>query len=428
MNKNEILKHTMEMICAISDTSLIKNKRNYADYFSDKLRQAASENNLQAMIEKLCNLMECSSGFIISKYKKEFKDFCKASANNQSVSVLKWLRNNTFLSIMTCLSKKEWDEEALTKEGKKGNYKINPEYYEIIDSFEIEDYSLSGVAPKQSDFDINIEIECLSPFAHGGDIKAGNATLFRRMQILSTKNETLDLPFYAGNSLRGKMRDLLADHFLKSLGLEANKTRPPIALWFFHSLYAGGALKSSDTSTKKVIKKLGNNGALDSKAIHEFRQNIPMLSLLGSAIGNRILEGKVNINDLRPVCHQWGFDSDIDVSDLFTWEFLTRREDHEEHEENSSMIANTEVLKSGTILKGGIDINDNISGLERSTLSLGITLLKEKGYLGAENRRGFGKVEIQVDIILADSDIYKEFLKTNKSNILEYISSIGAIE
>jgi hypothetical protein len=425
----------MEMICAVSDASSVKNKRGYSDYFADKLRQSASESNLQRMLEKLCNLMECSSGYIVSKYKKEFESFCKASSNEKSISVLKWLRNNTFLAIMTCLSKKVWDEEAKTKDG-KGKYVLNPEYYEIIKSFTIDDYSLSGISPKQPDFDINFVVKCLSPLAHGGDVKAGNATLFRRMQVLSTEDEILELPFYAGNSLRGKMRDLLSDHFLKSLGLKANKTRPPIALWFFHSLYAGGALKSTDNSTKKIIKKLGNNGALDPKAIYEFRKNVPMLSLLGAAIGNRILEGRIHVSDLRPVCKQWGFeDSEIDVSDLFTWEFLTRREDHEEHEDNSSMIANSEVLKAGTYLRGGIDINNYISDLEISVLITGIELLQKKGYLGAENRRGFGNVEIKTDFHKDKlkensftSDLYKNFLMENKENIIEYMNSIGAIE
>lgn len=283
----------------------------------------------------------------------------------------------------------------------------------------------------QVSYDIDFEIECLAPLSHGADIKAGNATLFRRAQVLSNTGQVLSLPFYAGNAIRGKMRDLLAVHFLSSLGLEPSKSKPPCSLWFFHALYAGGALEENSEQAKTLGKRLGSGGAVNMSGIHEFRDTIPMLSLLGTALGNRILAGRINVADCRPICTEWGT-GDQPVGTLFEWQYLTRREDHEAHEQgdNHSMIANTECLKSGTILKGGIDIAGHITDLEVSCLQKGISLLQEHGYLGAESRRGFGKVNLKAhyhDIDTHDG-YYNKYLSDNKKAILEYLENISAIE
>ncbi len=109
-----------------------------------------------------------------------------------------------------------------------------------------------------------------------------------------------------------------------------------------------------------------------------------------------------------------------------TWEFLTRREDHEEHLVHHGMIANTETMRPGAVLDGGVDHDNAIAELELSALGRGLRLLADRGMLGAENRRGMGKVRIEFQG-LPDPAPYDAFLAEHKDEILKYLGSIGAL-
>jgi hypothetical protein len=200
-----------------------------------------------------------------------------------------------------------------------------------------------------------------------------------------------------------------------------------MALWFFHALYAGGALEESSAAEKGIGKLLGKNGAARAEGFYQVRNMLPTLSLLGVALGNRILNGRVQVMDLRPRCREWGT-GELPVYELFEWQFLTRRDDYEGHGkgDNASMIANTECLKAGVTLDGGMDTDANITDVERSALGHGIRLLANRAKLGAEIRRGFGDVEILSDNATSP-DPYKSFMAEHKGEILEFLVEIGAI-
>jgi hypothetical protein len=220
------------------------------------------------------------------------------------------------------------------------------------------------------------------------------------------------------------MRDLLADHFLTSLGLSADRSKPAVALWFFYALYCGGALEEKSDATKALARNLGDHGAVRSDGVRAFRDHLPALSLLGCALGNRVLPGHVQVGDLRPECREWG-QGDTPVAELLTWEFLTRREDHEDHEEHHGMIANTECLRSGTLLEGGVDVDAAMPALERSALGCGLGLLARRGLLGAENRRGLGRVRFEL-ANAPDGEPYESWLAEHKGQVLDFLVEIGA--
>jgi hypothetical protein len=234
----------------------------------------------------------------------------------------------------------------------------------------------------------------------------------------------MNLPYYSGNAVRGQMRDLLADHFLTALGLPADRSKPAVALWFFYALYSGGALEEKSDATKALKKQMGDNGAIRADGIRAFRDNLPALSLLGCALGNRVLPGHVQFADLRPVCREWG-QGETPVADLLTWEFLTRREDHEDHAEHHGMIANTECLRTGSVLEGGVDMDSAMPEIERSALGCGLALLAKRGMLGAENRRGLGRVRMEMTGA-PDAALYEAWLAENKAKILDYLDQIGS--
>lgn len=407
MEIKKVLEETLLGLQAVTRASDIKMKRNFADFLSDKIVQAATESTLLGMFEKLVVLMDCDISLID---KGKTVNFFKASSSEYAPIILEWIRD--FSKVTAIILKSDNETVKLA-----------------IDTIEIDTKIIDnkGTALKQAKCDLDIKVKCLSPLAHGGDIKAGNATLFRRMQVLSTTETTLNLPFYAGNAFRGQLRDVLADHFLKSLGLTPRRDIPPCELWFFHVLYAGGALTANSKESKNINKLLGNNGAIKADGINQFRNTLPAISLLGGALGNRIISGRINVCDFKPECKQWN-SGQLQAGDLFTWIFLTRREDHEQYEagENSSMIANTECLKAGTILSGGIDFSLHINELEKSCLSTGLKLMQNRGYLGAENRRGLGSVNIDCQADVTPT-IYEGYLKEKKNEILDYLDKIGGI-
>lgn len=412
---NETLKATCDFIREMSHHSTIKASRGYADLLADRIVQAGTQPNLLAFGERLCALMGVTISESNSRVVAAFLPQCGGGAG-----VLQWLRKYPKVAAMLCLLNRE-------------------DYEAAVAGIEIDEAVGSGKAIAAGEFDIPLTIFCQSPLAHGADTKAGNATLFRRISVLSDTGSVLTLPIYSGNAIRGMLRDLLADHFLSALGLTPSRTRPPVALWFFHVMYSGGCLEEGSTLSKiketvltALSRILGGHGTAKCTGITAMRDTLPPLSLLGAALGNRILGGRINVCDGRPRCRQWGT-GEQDVSELFDWVYLTRHEDYEawgtgeEDDAHTGMIANTEVLKAGVILDAGICIGDHISDVERACLGRGLELLREAGRLGAQNARGLGQVAIEVGNC-PDAAAYGAYLAEHKAEILDFLASIKAIE
>jgi len=404
----QTLKSTLDIIRAVSRASDIKVRRGFVDFLADRIIQATTQPTLLATVERLAALLDTKMEYIGSSKIAAFMQCVNAL---DASAVLDWLRDYPRIAAMVIMQKETKEYEACLS-----NLEISVSVNQD-----------KGTALPTAGWDIQIHVTCLSPLAHGADTKAGNATIFRRMQVLSTTEQILSLPFYAGNAIRGQMRDLLADHFLSSMGLMPRKDDPPCNLWFFHALYAGGALEENSAQAKVLSKKLGSSGAMRSEGMYELRTMIPPLSVLGTALGNRILSGRVNVCDFRPQCKEWGIGV-IPVGNLFEWTYLTRREDYENYAEgeNASMIVNTECLKAGTVLVGGVDISDHATDIERACLGKGLALLRDVGYIGAENRRGLGQVRIEIEN-LPDSENYTDCLEKNHMAIRSYLEEIGAI-
>jgi hypothetical protein len=89
------------------------------------------------------------------------------------------------------------------------------------------------------------------------------------------------------------------------------------------------------------------------------------------------------------------------------------------------MIANTECLRTGAVLEGGIDMDSAMPEIERAALGCGLALLAKRGMLGAENRRGLGRVSIEMTGA-PDAAPYEAWLAEHKAEILDYLNQIGA--
>jgi hypothetical protein len=397
------------MMRSLKGGSQLKVKRSFDDFFADRIVQSTSEPTLLDAIERLAKTMDSSIELVGGKRTAAFM----ASANSaQAPAILAWLRKHPRIAAMISALRNEDDYQVAVASI-------------ILPPVSSDEHTAIATQPS---FDVAITAELLAPLAHGADGKAGNATLFRRRQVITPGGQVMELPFYAGNAIRGQIRDLLADHLLRSLGLIPRKDKPPVALWFFHVIYAGGVLEEQSKIMAAISKELGKNGSLRTDGIRRIRDMLPSLSLLGSAIGNKVLPGRVYVNDLRPRCLEWGTGT-ITAAELMEWTFLTRREDYEgrtAEDEHTGMIANTECIKAGAVLTGGIDIDTHANDLERSSLGCGLALLKERGFLGAENRRGLGKVDLVIEGV-PDQQPYLDWLENNQGEIKAYLTEIGAI-
>lgn len=391
---------TIEMLREIAKTSSFFGEQRFRDLFSSRIRQSTTQATLLSAVEHLAQCLDCSLQYLRGDL---LTAFLPIASGPEAPRLLAWLREYPKMAAMLCCVKEDW-QEAL-----QGI---------VLPEVSAERSRVSQVPT----YDIPIRITCLTPLAHGDEGKAGNATLFRRGLAALANGQVMPLPFYAGNALRGQLRDLLADDLVAALGLG----KKSLSLWFFYCLYSGGALEENSKAITKITKMLGDHGTLITDGLRSFRAHLPSLSLLGLAVGNRILPGRLCVGDARPQCYEWRL-GNTPVSELMDWQFLTRREDDEAHNENHSMIATTECLRVGTVLEGGIDLLGHIQPLEAAALGRGLKLLAEKGRLGAENRRGFGKVDLVCEQA-PDPAPYTDYLTEHKLEILEYLQQIGAIE
>lgn len=398
------------LISSISSASNLKSSRSFMDLLADRIRLSAStESTMSGFINRLTNSLNATINDIHRGHLTEVLALCGDPEAERAV--LAWLRTNANLAAMLAFVKREDCQAALDA------IRIDPAGGE------------GGQAPPRKPYAVTIRATAETPISHGSDQKSGNSTLFRRIQVITETGALLELPYISGNAVRGQLRDIIADNFTRGLGLTPRRDKPPFALWFFHALYAGGALSEGGKEGKAVDGLLGVGGALKTEGLRTLRDTLPMISLLGCAMTNRIISGRIEVGDLRPVCHEWSNGGTQPVRDLITWTYLTRREDHEEHEkgDNKSMIATTECLRPGTLLEGGIDLSPHISEIEASCLGDALESWMQVGTIGAQNARGLGRIALTIEGA-ASGEAYREWLASHREQILDLLIRLGAID
>lgn len=408
---------TLDFFRALKSHAGIKTGRHWEAFFADALAVALSEPTLIDAAERLAKSLDVAQEYVGGA---KVAAFIAAASAPDAEAVLLWLRAHPRVAAMVC------------------GLRVDDDYRDALASLPIPEAipADGAVVAGVPEWQIPIACDLLAPLHHGAEGKRGNASLFRRQLVQSTSGATLSLPVYAGNALRGQLRDLLADYTLSRLGLTTRRDKPALALWFFHSLYAGGVLEEGSPATKGIAKELGSAGALRAEGLRRWRTMLPGLSLLGCALGNKVLPGRVSVGALRPACREWGT-GERPTNDLFAWEFYTRRDDFEgrgqvdtdtgEVEAHRGMIVQTECLRPGVRLVGGIDLDTHASDIERAALGRALLLFQRRGFLGAGNRQGWGKVAVEIggapDPAPFDAD-----LKARRVEILDYLGAIGALE
>lgn len=288
----------------------------------------------------------------------------------------------------------------------------------------------------------NIKMKLLAPLSHYGDEKMGTMQAARTYKY-KYENDFIDVPSYSGNAFRGQLRRTLMFDYLVRIGIidklsdeewanlnckteEETATKKGISAKLYYMLFSGGALTSGSRYNELGKKR-------------EMRKMCPPLSLLGTAIGDQIPEGKMKSAIFLPICKELadytGIESDLSFYDMLQDVFYTRRDDLKskdfnitdgsKHDNAVQMKYEMQCLSAGTILTGDIVI-ENSNSIEEGCFAAGIERFKECPYIGGKSAIGHGKVEILNDE-LPSSQLYYDYLKKNKEEMATWIREVESI-
>lgn len=116
-----------------------------------------------------------------------------------------------------------------------------------------------------------------APLSHIGET-ASTGSYFNTIKTAGGK-----LPVVTGNSIRGRLRDCIAMHLLRTLNATVNKE-------VFNVLFSGGNI---GTTLKDSLDR--------ARAV---RAHFPVLSLLGGGINTQIIQGKLQATFAYPICKE----------------------------------------------------------------------------------------------------------------------------
>jgi hypothetical protein len=263
--------------------------------------------------------------------------------------------------------------------------------------------------------------EAQTPISHGSDEDFGMEQRLRTIEMAVRDDGNLyheDVPVLSGNGLRGQLRDLLAEDFLDAISTDDNPVELGDSL--SNAFWAGGSLERS-----------AGPGKLKRRMIQNIRENIPPLSLLGTALGSQMLDGRVNVGMLTPIATETeqftGRESDHSVFQFVDGTFYTRMDDRvggrQEDEGAQQMKYTVHVLTPGTRFHHRLTLK-SASDIERACLGRAFELFAENPHVGGQQAVGHGRVEFQYDGGLPDSSPYMAFIEENRADIREFVNDL----
>lgn len=274
-----------------------------------------------------------------------------------------------------------------------------------------------------------------SPAFHGADTKTGNIALFRRHTVPDPlTGRTFEVPFIAGNAIRGQKRDLAVGLHLSCLGLKTTDIPTSRA----HALLAGGAIdKGADT------------GTVNNEVRRRARDLCPPWDLLAGCIDQQIMAGRGRISDATLVCREtaWKVAGVIapgrdprdlaaelpSCEDLMELRQLTRHKHADiANADGVQMLVNFELVREGSQFVHAVQLwgIDQVSEVTASFLAYLLEEFRALGSLGVGAARGFGSFAFDGYMPGANTrplpppDIYLATVERRKQEMIDWIMAV----
>ena len=270
-------------------------------------------------------------------------------------------------------------------------------------------------------------LTALSPIHHGGSEDYGTTKLIHALPTitinpLNGEEEIDNIPSIHGNAIRGMLRRLAMDDFLTLLDYELDSKK------IYHFLFTGGLLEALDNKDKGAIN-------LDMKK--ELIELIPPISLLGSALGNQMIQGKLKVGAADIVCKETEQyireQAKHGAYELKTLDFGTRLDDLKEtkteeeadgkKEQAHQMKYEFEVLIRGTQFTHDFILED-CDDVERACFCRMLQLWQAHPYMGGKSGTGYGMVKLDYDIKELDDSAYLNYLEDRKEEITAFLDGL----
>jgi hypothetical protein len=262
-----------------------------------------------------------------------------------------------------------------------------------------------------------------STIHHGGNEKTGSTPVLRTIYLYVEGQGEIPFPYINGNAIRGKLRRLLMREFFQLIGLEPENLKTKL----YHIFFTGGVLTSTESSYATV----------DLELRKEIRRLLPPLALLGGAIGNQMIPGKLKVGHAFPVCQEYAqylperlkADKRVGMSvRSFTDEsFNTRKDDlragRAEDEQATQMKIEFECFIPGTkfyhwwVLEWPTEI-------EKACFGRLIEVFQSSPFVGGKLSSGNGDVMFEYQPKTPSAQPYLEFVLKHKTDILPLLQTI----
>jgi hypothetical protein len=270
---------------------------------------------------------------------------------------------------------------------------------------------------------IDIRMKLLSPLSHFGDERLGTMQIMRTNKFLYD-GEFIDIPVYSGNGFRGQFRRIAMRDYLERVGI----AEEGISEKLYYTLFTGGSLvggaRYDEVGERRRIRRL-----------------CPPLALLGTALGDQIIQGKIKAPLFLPICKETvdytGVESDMSFYDMLQEVFYTRKDDlksveynikKEEGEKKGDPVQmkyEMQCLSAGTELIGTMII-ENVNEVEEAMVNATLKKLKEVPFIGGKSAAGHGQVDIQYGELESEETYYK-YLEENKEEIRQWIREVEEV-
>lgn len=263
--------------------------------------------------------------------------------------------------------------------------------------------------------------EAQTPISHGSDEDFGMEQRLRTIEMTVRTDGDLyheDIPVISGNSLRGQLRDLLAEDFLGRIGTDDDPVELGDSL--SNAFWAGGSLE-----------RTAGAGKLNRRMLNGIREHIPPLSLLGTALSDQMLQGQLNMGMLTPIATETetytGRESDHSVFEFVDETFYTRMDDRvggrQGDEDTQQMKYTVQILTPGTRFDHWMAL-ESATDVERACLGHAMDLFEASPHVGGQKAVGHGLVNFEYEDDLPDAAPYVDFVEDNREDIREFVEDL----